>query len=444
MMEERIPKVSVVIAVYNAEMYLRQCMDTVCGQTLKEIEIICVDDGSTDESTEILQEYAKKDKRICILHHMHTGMGAAGARNMGLAVAKGEYIIFWDADDYFDLELLEKSYIRAEKTNADVIMFDAQKFHSESGGFIQSKTLQTSLLPDDYVFAWAEYPTYIFQAPIGTAWALFIRRQCIIENGLEFQSIYYTDDFFFAYSILICARRVSVIREKLLYYRVNHAQSQTCNRSKSPLSPLQACEKVKMWMEERGVYAIYRKSFINRVADFCGWYLNTLLEHKAFTTLFEQLKNGGLQKLGLAEANADDFYDPYLYHWKNNILFMSCEEYLFWRMREQAGFQFNTKYSFPANLVTAEDRIVLYGAGARGRAYYIENLVRRHCRIVQWVDDDYQYWGEPVEHPEKLIHTSFDKIIIAIEDGEERERVREKLIAFGIEIGQKEVLLDEK
>lgn len=438
------PKVSVVIAVYNAGKYLNRCMDTVCGQTLKDIEIICVDDGSTDKSVEILQEYATEDSRIQILHHPHTGMGAAGARNMGLAAARGEYIIFLDADDYFDLHLLEKTYTRAKAVKADVIMFDAQKFHSDSGGFIQSNMLRVSLLPKAEVFSWHEYPAYIFQAPIGTAWALLLKRQHIVENDLTFQSIYYTDDFFFAYSVLVCAQRVSVIPEKLVYYRVNHAESQTCNRSKSPLSPLQACLKLKSWMEERGVYDIFRCSFINREADFCRWYLNTLPEFEAFSTLFDTLKRTGLRLMGLVEADEEDFYELSLYQWIRNIEEMDRDAYLFWKAREQAGFQFNTKYQFPSNLVTPGDKVVLYGAGTKGRAYYIENLVRRHCHIVQWLDDDYLYWGEPVRSPKELGEKYFDKIILAFENPEECEQVKKKLDEKGFLSDKKEVLYGEE
>ena len=96
--------VSVVIPVYNAAPWLRQCLDSVVGQTLREIEIICVDDGSTDESPQILEEYAQADERVRILHQQNQYAGVA--RNNGLAHASGKYIIFWDSDDYFDLDAL--------------------------------------------------------------------------------------------------------------------------------------------------------------------------------------------------------------------------------------------------------------------------------------------------------------------------------------------------
>jgi glycosyltransferase involved in cell wall biosynthesis len=94
------PKVSVIIPVYNVEAYLRQCLDSVVNQTLKDIEMICVDDGSTDSSAEILKEYAKKDERIRVLTQSNSGAGAA--RNAGLVSAKGKWLYFLDGDDFID------------------------------------------------------------------------------------------------------------------------------------------------------------------------------------------------------------------------------------------------------------------------------------------------------------------------------------------------------
>ena len=106
-------KVSVIVPVYNAQQYLETCMDSICGQTLKELEILCVDDGSTDASYEILQNYAKKDSRIKLLSQKNQYAGVA--RNHGMKYARGKYMAFLDADDYFECDMLEKMYERAEE-----------------------------------------------------------------------------------------------------------------------------------------------------------------------------------------------------------------------------------------------------------------------------------------------------------------------------------------
>ena len=116
-------KVSVIMAVYNAERYLRQALESVCQQTLRDIEIICVDDGSTDGSMEILKEFAGQDDRIKILQHLEKTDGAAAARNMGLQAARGEYLSFLDADDWFEPDMLEKAYEKASLRELDVLIF---------------------------------------------------------------------------------------------------------------------------------------------------------------------------------------------------------------------------------------------------------------------------------------------------------------------------------
>ena len=98
-------KVSVILPVYNAGKYLHQCMDSIVNQTLKDIEIICVDDGSSDNSLEILRQYAEKDERVKVIAQANGGAGAA--RNNGLRAATGEYLSFLDSDDFFELDMLE-------------------------------------------------------------------------------------------------------------------------------------------------------------------------------------------------------------------------------------------------------------------------------------------------------------------------------------------------
>ena len=113
-------KVSVINPVFNVEPYLKQCMDSVVGQTLKDIEIICVDDGSTDGSLDILKEYATEDSRIQIIEQKNAGAGAA--RNNGMRHATGKYLSFLDSDDFFEPRMLEKAYDLAEKDQADFVI----------------------------------------------------------------------------------------------------------------------------------------------------------------------------------------------------------------------------------------------------------------------------------------------------------------------------------
>ena len=113
-------KVSVIIPVYNVELYLRECLDSIVNQTLKEIEIICIDDCSTDNSYSILEEYSKKDVRFRILKNI-SNIGSGPTRNIGIREAKGQYISFIDSDDYISNNYLNDLYNTAIKYNSDIV-----------------------------------------------------------------------------------------------------------------------------------------------------------------------------------------------------------------------------------------------------------------------------------------------------------------------------------
>ena len=119
-------KISVIIPVYNVEQYLRECLESVINQTLSELEIICINDGSTDSSLDILREYEQKDNRIIVINKDNEGQAAA--RNIGISMAKGEYIGFLDSDDYIDSNFYEKLYNAAKKYKADIACTNLYRF----------------------------------------------------------------------------------------------------------------------------------------------------------------------------------------------------------------------------------------------------------------------------------------------------------------------------
>ena len=122
-------KVSVIVPVYNVEPYLEECLRSLLGQTLTDIEIICVNDGSTDNSGKILEKYRQNDDRIIIAWQKNSGLSAA--RNRGLDIAKGKYIYFCDSDDYLQTNALEYSYKLAEERGLEVLRFGTCEFYHD-------------------------------------------------------------------------------------------------------------------------------------------------------------------------------------------------------------------------------------------------------------------------------------------------------------------------
>ena len=118
---KRMPKISVIIPVYKVEQYLPECLDSIINQTYKNLEIICIDDGSPDNSGKILDEYASKDNRIRVIHKENGGISSA--RNAGLDIATGDWISFVDSDDWLDINTYEKLLSSADEANTDIVMF---------------------------------------------------------------------------------------------------------------------------------------------------------------------------------------------------------------------------------------------------------------------------------------------------------------------------------
>lgn len=125
------PKVSVIIPVYNTEEYIEECIESVLNQTFQDFEIICVDDGSTDRSADIIQGYCTRDKRIAL--HKQKNSFSGVARNTGVSLAKGKYIQFLDSDDFLENNALEMTVKKAEETSADVVVFNGFRYNTQDG-----------------------------------------------------------------------------------------------------------------------------------------------------------------------------------------------------------------------------------------------------------------------------------------------------------------------
>ena len=187
---------SVVIPVYCAEKTLIQCLNSICAQTLKDFEIICVDDGSTDNSLDILNTYASKDRRFHILHQENQGAGVA--RNLGLSYATGKYVVFLDADDYFMPRLLELAYKKAEATCSDIVLYAAKQYNQEKNvSFLAPWILKTKCLPWKKCFSADEVADVLFQITTPEPWSKMFRLDFIRRENLHFQALKNANDVFF-------------------------------------------------------------------------------------------------------------------------------------------------------------------------------------------------------------------------------------------------------
>lgn len=237
------PKVSVIIPVYNVEKYLCQCLDSLINQTLKDIEIICVDDGSTDNSIEILKEYDAKDSRFIVVTQGNKGAGAA--RNAGLEFAKGEYLYFMDGDDYLKLDALEKVYQRIVDTNAEICVFENSVYHQSTGVFeLCNWKYFISNIPDKETFNKYDIPNVFFQFCNIPAWTKMYKASFIKDNEIEFQNLRTCNDVYFNSITLALADSITFLNESLITWRTDHS-STTATRGNHIACVLEAYKAIK-------------------------------------------------------------------------------------------------------------------------------------------------------------------------------------------------------
>ena len=217
-------KVSIVMPVHNVAPYLRECLDSVIKQTRRDIEIICVDDGSTDSSRAILSEYAKGDSRIQVITQEPAGAGAA--RNRGLREARGEYLSILDADDIFAPTMLEEAVARADQTKADVVIYRHERLNHQTGKrFLLAQMSAPSLFPSKTVFSiddLRQVKGHIWLKSVyGWTWDKLFRRSFVERLGVTFQRQPIFNDMFFTYAVMAEAKRISYLPRVLMAQRKN-------------------------------------------------------------------------------------------------------------------------------------------------------------------------------------------------------------------------------
>lgn len=271
----QVPRVSVIIPVYNTESYLRECLDSVVNQTLRDIEIICVDDGSTDGSLAILREYQEKDSRVSV--YTQPNLNAGAARNHGLRYARGEYLSFLDSDDFFEPNMLENAYNHAKRQNAEICVFRCDAYDEESGTYVSRQySIQEDNLPENRPFAGVEVKKNLFGTFVGWAWDKLFLRDYIMENEMRFQEQRTTNDLLFTYFALAKAKRISILEDVLVHHRTQVKTSLEATRNASWNCFYLAFNALRDALQNAGLYEHFERDFINYCLNFSLWNLYTL------------------------------------------------------------------------------------------------------------------------------------------------------------------------
>jgi glycosyltransferase involved in cell wall biosynthesis len=370
-------RISVIVPVYNAERFLMQCIESILSQSLEEIELLLVDDGSTDKSGEICEVYARRDGRIRVFHQKNEGPIAA--RKKGLEESCCEYVTFADADDFVAVD----SYVLAlpdMQSGTDMVLFgitryidpenQSTEYINREEGLYDRKQIEERIFPD---MIWDREKGHFGIDP--SLCTKIVKRDLALSayDTLQNSGFHYGEDMAVVYTMLKKADRIAVRRNSYYYHRM---------RKRDEAPGYIADEK---YFDK--LYLLYRQ--MCRQFD----------------------KDAGLRR----QIESFYMYSVGLRGWV------------------YGEYGTRLRYLFPFDKVEKGGRIILYGAGIVGHAYR-EQLCRiDYCSVVLWVDRNSRgFAGEGVVEVERIRDTEFDQIVLAIESTEIRNTIKKALEGMGI------------
>lgn len=253
-------KVSIIIPVFNVEAFLRQCLESVVNQTLKELEIICINDGSTDQSLHILEEYAGKDHRIVIIDKENGGQGLA--RNMAMQRATGEFVGFVDGDDWIDLNMFFSLYTSAKQCDADVTICEMQHYDTAIGLIPQTEWFKLHIHKkfDHIAFRWEDISEVGFHLNSGPVNKIF-KNDFIRKHQFKFATGLYYEDIPFVFPCLIRADKISLVRAPFYFYRYSRPGSTSADKGKRQFEIFEILNQLQTTIQDFPAYEKIKMKF---------------------------------------------------------------------------------------------------------------------------------------------------------------------------------------
>jgi len=372
-------KVSIVVPVYNVEKYLEKCVNSVLTQTLKDIEIICVNDGSTDSSLEILQAFAKKDARVRIISKENTGYG--NTMNIGFAAAQGEYIGIVESDDYALQEMFESLYDYAKKYDVDIVKSNYYELtNSDNLCYCEIQkgiNYESIYCPRAY--------EEIYLVPGCHIWSAIYRNDFIKKNKITFNETPGASyqDLSFTYISYLYAERMVSVKDAFLCYRIDNQSSSVKSREKVffVMNEFQRWEKCAIANNQ---IELLKKTYSNKLKHYMFNYyrVDDLFKYAFILQMSKELN----------EANESGFLEEQYWEkndWesiqrirKNPVEYYqnTCPEYLDRFVLNKYAKNNEIKAEAIEQTIDSANSIIIYGAGVYGRRFYRR---LRNCQSVE-------------------------------------------------------------
>lgn len=410
------PQISIIMPLYNAQKYLEESLTSVLSQTFTDYELICINDGSSDETKSIIQKYGAMDTRIRILENQ-TRSGAAYSRNKGIVEARGKYIIFLDGDDIFEEEMLEVTYACAEKNNTDILMFSYKHMPSSQ---IYNKVEMVH--GDNYV---QKYCKEVFSVKNGKPYELLLwatspcnklfKRKFIIDNKLLFQNLPSANDIYFVNMALMISERIMVLDDKrVMVYARDHDEPSRISAHRDPMCSYKVYEYLlRMLLDKEMLEVLYQHYFYQAFFSF-KYALEQTKEKMEARCFYEFLRNEGIQtlrQLSRKYENKNNDYINYIFDkFKNNDFetrWFEEENVLKVYIRE-------SRDKFSALFINSD--VIVWGAGQNGKTI-LQMCKKLNLKVKYVVDTSEIKQGKYIEgycilKPESVMYDA-DTILIS-------------------------------
>ncbi len=320
-------KISVIMPIYNAGEYLSRAIGDVLSQTFGDLQLICINDGSTDDSYDILEDLHQNDERITLISEKN--FGPSVARNKGLEYATGKYIMFLDADDMFEPTLLESLYGLAEEHNLDIAVTGYDIYNdSQNKIFAAGEEPNAAIFAEGVVTSKNEHPNHILSSTTGYVWNKLYRASFIRDKKLAFDpDLYVFEDVHFVCSAMATAERVGMVKGNLIHHRIYSEQSRaTLFRKYYGQVPV-VYAKIREFLMQRGMYVPLKRGYLNFSTGRC-YKIYNLLWNDGKERLWNMLHSRYATELDWLNHDKTDYESAEVCEFVANVALYTHQEYL--------------------------------------------------------------------------------------------------------------------
>jgi len=433
-------KISVIMPLYNAERYLEESLKSVLSQSLSDFELICINDGSTDNTLNILRTFQKEDNRIVVLENAQR-QGAAYSRNKGIEAAKGKYLSFLDGDDIFEEEMLEAGYQAAFENAVDVVIYEYKHVLSE---VIHQKERVNRRV--EYKEKFCRKPFQIKDV-LPCEFLLFssspcnklYRREFIMTEHLRFQTLSCSNDVYFVLMAIMLAKEIFVLDDdRVMVYARDHFESSRISFDRDPMCAYKAMEKLQQALIRRGQFGELYQHFYYRLFFTLQCALENIKTAEQQKQFYDYIKYRGIRVFC---STGNEFYerlDPYIKHLLEQFEIIDFNTGCYEKINMLYMFlegKTDKVIRLFQNLTQENKKVGVWGVGRNGQIL-LEFCKRKQLQMEMVIDIDpekqgQQITGYKIQPPEQ----AYDKLQTVIVVGRViSESVRQFLESRKIDI----------